>query len=101
MSKPLVSLRAELQEKLGGLASRAVGCDSTEVTDCAHYLIPDSDGEAPRRYPFICAPTEWQIRLVAQAILAVPAAVQMIAEWNALVSPDKDHLRYLRSAAED
>lgn len=94
MFTPLTITRAKVQLAL------------LEIVKVGHsgfysYMIPGFEGEAPRAQATIANEIGEPdtMRQVAEGILSNPAAIAACEEWNALVSPDQDALRYVRQLA--
>jgi hypothetical protein len=97
-SIPLWRQRAQATEAIGEVVHRAADVDRNTASDCACFLIPTSAGEMFNDAPTPMSPAFRQaIGWVAQAILDSPEAQKIAWEWNALVSPDKDPLRFVRA----
>lgn len=89
----------ELARVANELAHRAwvSGASENDRVDAAYHLLSRSNGEAPETDPWIGEPGKLVrlVRAMAYSVREQQPAVDLIREWNAKVSPDKDPFRFV------
>lgn len=89
----------ELARVAHELAHRAwvSGVSENDRVDAAYHLLPLSNGEAPETDPWVGKPEKLArvVRAMAYAVREQQPAVDLVREWNAKVSPDKDPFRFV------